>query len=177
MNKLVLCVVCGFPVPSKNRYRNQRYCSWACYQAEHRAKYSNRLCLFCGKQFKVNVRSKKKYCSPECRYRASTNLGHEYAGLNGYIYIKTGPKHYQLKHRLIAEQKLRRPLKPDENCHHINGDKHDNRPENIKVFASNSAHIIYHNSLYGGKHPKDSPEAIKKRVETRKRNRLYHATV
>jgi len=56
-------------------------------------------------------------------------------------YEKTYGRH---THRIVAEQILGRPLLPGEVVHHINGDKRDNRPENLMVFESQSAHAAWH---------------------------------
>lgn len=47
-------------------------------------------------------------------------------------------------HRIIAEQKIGRPLKPGEVVHHIDGDKRNNNPDNLLVLPSQMEHARLH---------------------------------
>ena len=46
-------------------------------------------------------------------------------------------------HRLVASEKLGRPLRGDEFVHHVNGDHEDNRPENLEI-VTNAEHMKRH---------------------------------
>jgi hypothetical protein len=65
----------------------------------------------------------------------------------GYI-LKHQPAHpqateggYVRLHRLVMEEHLGRPLRPEEVVDHRNGDTSDNDPGNLRVYPSNAAHL------------------------------------
>jgi len=72
---------------------------------------------------------------------------------NGYVLILK-PEHpranslgYVKRARLVMEQHLGRYLKPGEVPHHKNEIKHDDRIENLGLFANHSKHMIFHNHI------------------------------
>lgn len=68
----------------------------------------------------------------------------------GYItiHIGTGVIRQQLYHHYLMEKKLRRKLKKTEHIHHINGDRIDNRIENLQLLSD-----TIHNGLHIREHP------------------------
>ncbi len=50
-------------------------------------------------------------------------------------------------HRIVAEQMLGRPLQKGEVVHHIDENKRNNLPSNLRVFASQAEHVKHHQDL------------------------------
>jgi len=53
---------------------------------------------------------------------------------SGYIHVRVKVGVWEAEHRMVLAQMLNRPLKPGESPHHKNGDRADNRRENLELW-------------------------------------------
>lgn len=117
-------------------------------------------CDYCGKEIERNEPKAHNFCCREhmnawnrehCDYSAMST-GHKaphLTALNQATNALAKMPYSNTKHgnsrkaRRILSEYLGRPLRPDEEVHHINGDESDNRVENL-VPMKRSLHRRYH---------------------------------
>ena len=83
------------------------------------------------------VRLTMKRGRPKCsvaRDRERYPLGSTHVDKDGYRVVMTEAGRVR-EHRLVMAEILGRPLRPNEEGHHRNGNRLDNRPENLELWV------------------------------------------
>lgn len=117
------CEVCGTHVrlsPSQHRFRlGGRFCSRKCMGDAHLARPLDR--MHNGRPAKLSTTGYVQVYEPD----------HPRADRGGWVF----------EHRLVVEARIGRYLEPEENVHHLNGVKDDNRSENLVVLG-HTEHLV-----------------------------------
>lgn len=119
-------------------------------------------CARCGVSFLRFQSRAKRYARSFCS--TSCSLADQKANRVGCVSKSTGYRQLSvecrtvLEHRLVMERHLGRPLRAEEVVHHINGNRSDNRVENLRVIENSSTHMREH-----GLERWDTDEAVRLR--------------
>jgi HNH endonuclease len=97
------------------------------------------VCGQCGKRFmryvKPALRRSNHYCSHECWIACRSRQGFRVYDCSSGYKIKQINNKKIYEHRDIMEKQLGRILFPKETVHHKNGDRSDNRLENLELWS------------------------------------------
>jgi endogenous inhibitor of DNA gyrase (YacG/DUF329 family) len=156
------CENCGVEVVRvKGQEREHTFCSRECYwKSDYRSQLvaqrnyernpdakQTRPCATCGVDVTryVSTGQKRFYCSRQCRWDNYLHAKHKNAA--GYVLVFVGRDYpgaaksgHILEHRKVMQDVLGRPLFAQENVHHKNGVKDDNRPENLELWTRSQPH-------------------------------------
>jgi hypothetical protein len=132
----------------------RRFCSLKCGAAKNARQYKaarlEKVCENCYKPFEVRPGLiEQQFCSMVCKQtliaRRTANARSVKARAVGAKPTTYRKLHCRHEHRVVAEQKLGRALVPGEIVHHIDGNRHNNAPENLEVMTQ-SQHARLHST-------------------------------
>ena len=135
------CLNCG---KRTERIRN-KYCSSECSYSARRSPRPEVTCAHCGESFRSRYAHEQRFCSRSCSTAHSNGAGgrkrlpdgSRVITQHGYVMIK-GAGRWLFEHRFVMAEQLGRRLEKHERVHHKNGDRLDNRPENLELWKLKS---------------------------------------
>ena len=138
------CGCCGLAFKAK--YAQQQFC---CVECKNKgiAKDKTVICAVCQSVFERPHGKTRAYCSRSCSNKARAKgmkkteialdarvIGDTTISTHGYVQVRINGKKV-MQHRLVMENVIGRPLERHERVHHKNGDRQDNRPENLELWV------------------------------------------
>lgn len=137
------------------RQCGKQFITWECRKKKGWGKFcSNK----CGAQYNavntpLNIRKEKASHLHKNGSNHPSWRGGRKVDKNGYIYVWVGYDYpnatadgYLFEHRYVLEKQLKRHLKPNEVIHHKDGNKQNNRIDNLELCDSHAEHIAQHMS-------------------------------
>ena len=132
------CPVCLKPF--RPNHSQQKTCGRKCGDQSRRTAKRETHCAFCQTPLSPTCHPRVRFCSHSCAKKGTDRGSYKHHGdgakrphSSGYNQIKIDGV-WLMEHRHVMSLTLGRPLEAHERVHHRNGNRADNRPENLELW-------------------------------------------